>query len=555
MGVQNPNTTGYVHPNEPNLLNLHKALEYNSNGQPMLRVSIGDENVEISGNVFIPGNIEVFSTPDNPVHSHITEVGTSGILTVPWMPVAGNVTIDSGNINVNNFPSNVSITQMPGVTIVGNVEITNDIGNPIPISRNTQPNSSSNPINVNLMGSGSATGISSSIDSKGRLKVQTQEAIFFNTFQYGKETDIWDETTTNGASATFLSTISHVDMSVTSAVGSKVIRQTRQVQRYAPGRMPTVIFSVRLTPPTEGVRRRFGMFNGQDGFFFEDCGTLDPITNLPQYACVVINSNGPTVERIYRDDWNGDKLDGLGESGITANPSAQQMIQVDYEWYGGGQVVFSFVMDGLPRVIHTFNNGNRLTQPWCKTPFLPIRLEIENFGGAAGTHHLYQGSNAILIEGGALKAGVASNILTPLTGIALDEALVFYPVISIRLKPTCLEAVVMPSHFVANTLDNTDIYYKVVRNATLNGTWVDNPDTNAFTQYNITSTGAITDGFSLDSGFITAGGMGRIDFNLRTDLQLGRSGLGTISDTITIAIASKIANKKAVASLTWIEQR
>ena len=534
MGVRNPNSTSYEHPDEPNLLNLHKAMEYDADGEPRLRVTSNIEgDITVTGDVTIPGTITVTSTPEDPIHSHITEVGTSGILAVPYLPISGSV----------------SISSLP------EVEIKNDTGNPIPISRNTQPNSSSNPINVNLMGSGSATGISSSIDSKGRLKVQTQEAIFFNTFQYGKETDVWDETTANGASATFLSTISHVDLAVTSAVGSKVIRQTRQVQRYAPGRMPTVIFSVRLTPPTVGVRRRFGMFNGLDGFFFEDCGTLDSVTGEPQYACVVINSNGSTVERIYRDDWNGDKLDGLGESGITANPSAQQMIQVDYEWYGGGQVVFSFVMDGLPRVIHTFNHGNRLTQPWCKTPFLPIRLEIENFGGAAGTHHLYQGSNAILIEGGALKAGVASNILTPLTGITLDDALVFYPVISIRLKPTHLEGVVMPSHFVANTLDNTDIYYKVVRNATLNGTWVDNPDTNAFTQYNITSTGAVTDGFSLDSGFITAGGMGKIDLNLRTDLQLGRSSLATVSDTITIAIASKIANKKAVASLTWIEQR
>ncbi len=57
--------------------------------------------------------------------------------------------------------------------------------------------------NVNLVGSGEGSGVSSSIDSKGRLKVQTQQTIFFNTFQYGKETDVWDESTANGAAAVF----------------------------------------------------------------------------------------------------------------------------------------------------------------------------------------------------------------------------------------------------------------------------------------------------------------------------------------------------------------
>ena len=38
MGVQNPNSTGYVHPDEPNLLNIHKAMTYNAAGEPVFRV-------------------------------------------------------------------------------------------------------------------------------------------------------------------------------------------------------------------------------------------------------------------------------------------------------------------------------------------------------------------------------------------------------------------------------------------------------------------------------------------------------------------------------------
>jgi len=396
------------------------------------------------------------------------------------------------------------------------------------------------------------------LDSKGRVKVQTQQTIFFNTFQYGKETDVWDEATYNGGSAVFDASLSQVRMQVTNQVGSKVIRQTRNVQRYTPGRTQTIAFAVRLQTPVTGIRRRFGMFDGTDGFFFEDCGTVDALTGEPQYACVVINSDGavPTVERIYRKDWNYDKLDGNGPSGITADPQAQQLIIMDYEWYGAGQIRFAFLIDGIPRVIHVVNNGNRLQTPWCKTPFLPIRLEIENLTGVAGTHYLWQGSNSLLAEGSVEKLGIAESILTPLTGINLPAARTFYPVVSIRLKSTALTGIVLPTFFQAATIDNTTIYFKLIRNATINGTWVDHPDSDAFTQYNYTSTGAITNGNDLQSGIISAGGGGtgiRVDTD--TVYQLGRSNLGTVSDTLTIAAASSVGNKDVVASLTWIEQR
>ena len=39
MGVQHPNSTSYVHPDEPNLLNLHKTMQYNTDGQPELRIT------------------------------------------------------------------------------------------------------------------------------------------------------------------------------------------------------------------------------------------------------------------------------------------------------------------------------------------------------------------------------------------------------------------------------------------------------------------------------------------------------------------------------------
>jgi hypothetical protein len=63
MGVQNPNSTNYVHPDESNILNIHKAMDYNQAGQPLLRTtgSSYDWTINISaGDVSGTSYIEKF---------------------------------------------------------------------------------------------------------------------------------------------------------------------------------------------------------------------------------------------------------------------------------------------------------------------------------------------------------------------------------------------------------------------------------------------------------------------------------------------------------------
>jgi hypothetical protein len=393
--------------------------------------------------------------------------------------------------------------------------------------------------------------------SKNRMKVSNYTTDFFNTFQYGKETDVWDESTASGGSATWNSDTNWIDMAVNNTQGSKVIRQTRNVMRYIPGRSSTLTYALRLQTPVVGIRRRFGLFDDNNGFYFEDAGVIGS-DGLPEYNVVVRTStSGSLVEnRVPRSQWNGDKLDGLGVDGITADPTKVQMVSFDYEWYGAGQVVVGFVINGSTHIIHTFNHANISTVPWSSTPFLPIRLEIENLTGVAGTHYLYQGSNSLISEGTPTKMGIAQNITGPITGRTMSSSNTFYPILSIRLKSSALKGIVLPTFFQAATIDNTSVFYKLVRNATLTGAnFVDMPDANAFTQYDVSAT-SYTGGIDIDSGFVIAGGGGTgIRLDQHTEYQLGRGSMGTVSDTLTLAIACPNTNKSALAAMTWIEQR
>lgn len=81
-----------------------------------LPVSIaGGGNISIYGNTNIIDTVTVSSTPANPVHVHLSEVGTSGELTTSYLPVGGNVYL-------TNNSSFVSITNpLPVSASIGNI--------------------------------------------------------------------------------------------------------------------------------------------------------------------------------------------------------------------------------------------------------------------------------------------------------------------------------------------------------------------------------------------------------------------------------------------------
>ena len=385
--------------------------------------------------------------------------------------------------------------------------------------------------------------------SANRLKVSPYQTVFFNTFQYGLESDVWDQRITGIASATHNPESSNITMSVGVTTGSKVIRQTRNVMRYIPGRAATLSFAIRLDTPQVGIRRRFGLFNDTDGFFFEDDGGT--------YSCVVRNTTaGITSDtKIVRDDWNGDKLDGNGWSQYTADATKIQMVSFDYEWYGAGQVGFNWIIGGEKINIHKHNTANVAERPWSSTPFLPVRVELENVTGVAGTHYMYQGSNSLVQEGEPEKLGILISQSTAVAGKTMAVANTYYPIVSLRLKSSSLGAILLLRSLQAATNDNTNVFWRLVENPTLTGaSWVDHGDPNSFAQYDL-SASSMTGGTTLISGFTIAGGSTLTEVDRYADLQMGRSGIGTISDIYTLACASPNTNKAALAVLNWIEQR
>jgi hypothetical protein len=132
MGVQHPNSTGYVHPDEPNLLNLHKAMEYDEVGVPHVRVRLGADNITITGNVNLIDNVRVNNTEAQSIPVYIVgNVIAVNQNTSPWVISANSSVNSDANPIYVNF-TNDTISLASGSATIGNVNLNtgnNVIGN------------------------------------------------------------------------------------------------------------------------------------------------------------------------------------------------------------------------------------------------------------------------------------------------------------------------------------------------------------------------------------------------------------------------------------------
>ena len=387
-----------------------------------------------------------------------------------------------------------------------------------------------------------------SYTSKNRQRVSTFSTWFYSTTQFDLGLDVWDQTTANGATIVHNPLESAVKMSVTGTVGSKAVRQTKQVMPYIPGRPAEFSMAHRWEAPVSGIRKRIGIFDENNGLYFEDGGDQN-------YYCVIRSKvSGSVVEtRVQRADWNGDKFDGLGPSGITADPNAIQLIVIEYEWYGAGAVHFNFVMHGTKHRIHSFYHANISRDVYIGTPFLPIRAEIENIS-ATVPGEMIIASTSFGLEGMSTRIGLPLVQQIPLPGVSLAQANTFYPAISIRLKPGSLSGIAILEKLQFFTTDNTTLAYRIYVNATLTGgTWVDHELPNSLVQVNTSAT-AITGGTIFYRGLVPTNGS-EIVIDAGGAFQLARNTMGTVGDIVTIAIAAFNTNKTAVGAVMWREMR
>ncbi len=386
--------------------------------------------------------------------------------------------------------------------------------------------------------------------SKNRVKVSQQEIVLFSNALYSTDTEIWDRVVYNNATVTYDSIQGGTVLTVTSTINSEAIVQSTRVMPYVPGRGVEVAMAVQYNDARTGVRRRAGVFDENNGMYFEQDETGE------YYVVIRSNTSGVVVNnRVARANWNGVKFDGTEPNGITASPDAIQLFLIEYDWYGSGQVQFSYVINGYKYIVHTFNHANILTTTYMRTPNLPVRFEIKNITGATGPFEMHKWGVSVIQEGAVgANLGWPGDITTAVGGKTLGLTGVFGPLVAIRLKSDRLAGVVLPNAYQAVSTSNALMYHRLTSNATITGgTWISFSD-ESFVEYNITAT-ACSGGTVLTAGFTPIGDNGKTQLDPRALWQMRRTTMGTVSQVLCVEAAGDSNNIKALGSLSWIEQR
>ena len=407
------------------------------------------------------------------------------------------------------------------------------------VSRDDNQNTETNPIYVE--------DAKTEYTNKNRLKVSQIETRWFSTFNGHDDASQWDTQTAAGATALLDANGDWVNLTVTTTAGSKVIRQTKNVFGYIPGRGATQSFAIKNPTPVAGLRTRYGVFDENNGFFFEYNGTDRNIV-------IRSDASGSPVDiTIPRANWD-DPMDGTGPSGVDLDIANIQQYNINYEWYGAGFIEFSVVLHDRRVPMHRYIVANLQPIPYCSTVFLPMRIEVENTGSLAANATMIQLSASHHKEGDSTTLGAPFSAATSITGKTMAAANTYYPMLSIRLKSTQLNGFVVPTYFQAATSDSSFIQYRVVRNATLTGaSWVSAGASSAV-EKDVSATAA-TGGEIIVEGFIPSGtNPGIIHFNGNGQYTIGRENLGTTSQIYTLELACIATNKTGYGAFGWVEQ-
>jgi hypothetical protein len=370
-------------------------------------------------------------------------------------------------------------------------------------------------------------------DAFGRLRVSQPYTLFDSQQRYAADNQ-FDTSTASGGTSTFLPNESSVQMSVTSTNGSEVVRQSFRSMSYQPGKGLLVLATFAMNTPTAGIRQRVGFFNTGNGTFFQVNGTTK--------SMVLRSSSIPTpgtpsdTRTVNQANWNGDKLDGTGPSGITLDPSKTQIFWCDFEWLGVGSVRTGFVINGQYIVCHTFTNANVQTSVYMTTAILPVRYEITNVSAGVGASMKHICAN-VVSEGGYEQYS-PSHLARRTTKLA-TIGLTFLPIVSIRLAPTALGAVVLPGRMQVLPITSQSYEVGLFFNSTLTGASWSAVPTDSNVQMDTSAT-AMTGGTLVQTDYVSSSGSGGIQplvdpAGYNWALQLGVS-LAGVSDVLTLAI-------------------
>ena len=370
------------------------------------------------------------------------------------VPASGQLLIDPTEYDIYANSSDV-------VTLIGNSTLTvNDGSVDLTIADGSRLLQGLYPTEVGIR-AGETTPVivnfpTTGTDSFGRVRISDPFTLFENSHIIDKRPLIWDEQITGGATSTYQTNTSSVDMTV-SASGQEVIRQTRRYIPYYKGKSQIIDMTFKHHQLSTNVTSEIGFGDSLDGVFFGWNGT-------EAYINVRSSTTGTAADNIIpQSQWNLDKLDGTGLSGITLDLSKVQYIRIQFSWLGVNEITWSCVIDGINIRIHKQTHTNVATEIFMRQPILPLRYRLYTTGTPSAPMTLSCICQHIASEGKKVEIGRTTNINSGPTEIGVDNNPRL--ISAVRLDPTTNRFSAKPLSFSLLRSSNTEsVFWRVLLN-------------------------------------------------------------------------------------------
>lgn len=364
--------------------------------------------------------------------------------------------------------------------------------------------------------------------------------LLFEQIKSGTGATIAHNSTERNAVMTFAST----------PTGGKAYLQTYEHFRYQPGRSQLIFITFNLNGGVANCLKFAGYSDGTNGIELQLNGTTARI------ALYSGTSNGNQF--INQINWNVDRLDGSGPSGVTVDWTKEQILVIDLQALYVGRVRVALDIDGRLCWVHSFNHANNITVPYIQTANLPVRVGMTCTGTVSTT--MTYNCCSVISEGGSVDElgysfTAGSGTLTAANGTRTH-------LLSVRPKTTFngltnrLKYVLETLNFIV--LGNTPVKWELcIGQALTTPTYGDVNTTYSGFESVAGATLSGSPAYVLQSGYVSASAQAKqsLDRGVRLRKPISLDAAGAVRDlgTLTVLGTGMGGSSDVRVSLNWRE--
>lgn len=392
------------------------------------------------------------------------------------------------------------------------------------------------------------------VDAFSRLRISQAEGVFDSQFTHDLNPLVMEAVTAGtGATVAHDATNRMALMTFSSTpTGGKAYMQSYDYVRYQPGRSQSVFITFVMGAGVTNVVKFARYGDGVNGIDFQLSGTTKQFVRF--------STTTAGNETVTQANWNLDKLDGTGASGLTLDLTKTQILVIDLQALYVGRVRVGFDIDGVVVYAHQFVHANHIAYPYIANANLPVSCGMTCTGTVSATMNFVCCS--VSSEGGTDEdygfTFAQEGTVTAASGARTH-------ILSVRPKTT-FNSIANRAKFIPISIEvmvtgSNPVLWELCLGQAISGTTTYNDVNTSYSAFEYNTAGTISGspGLVVASGYVgasaTSKGVVATRMSRNYPITLNAAGAVRAMGTYTILVTGIGGTSATRAILSWKEQR